>query len=402
MNGEKQDLRQVCLSEEARQALTDAIKSRLPSFPDAIRPYQWEAITQVDIRTVRRMLTAGTPVRSASVLAVFADFHLDFDRERHLQAGSAPETEPRDAAEPDQQAEPFRVATAIAEHDAAMAPHAEGVGPLIPARPRSPWIAGMAAAAVIVLAVAAVIVIMSIAHRHDHRISPENAAVTRSEESLAVRSMVMYDDFTRESDLDPKHWAANGQAVSDSLGHILGTQASLVTPDLVLDSQGGLGMTGVGDNNQQMGIQTQQAFSPPFTVTTEALATQLHADPLELAIVSGDGGSGIGIIGGQGVSDADTGFLYASAQGSRSAPWAIRGHLSPIAPDESVWYTLAIQVDARGMATVAASSDGHILGQATGQVGPGPFYVTLGQGAGAQQPAGPNQAYWQAFQVIHG
>ena len=142
-----------------------------------------------------------------------------------------------------------------------------------------------------------------------------------------------------------------------------------------------------------------QTFTPPFTVTAECMATVINAHALCLSIADGTGSSGIGVVGGQGITDLDTGFVYSSPQGGS---WDIQGRLSPIPPETEVWYTLAIRVDAAGNATVAASSGGHILGQSSQQVGTGPFYVVLGQSSTAQPKPGLNQAYWLAMQVIHG
>ena len=40
-----------------------------------------------------------------------------------------------------------------------------------------------------------------------------------------------------------------------------------------------------------------------------------------------------------------------------------------------------------------------MLGYATADVGPGPFYVVLGEGAGYYSSGSPNQAYWSNLQV---
>jgi len=69
----------------------------------------------------------------------------------------------------------------------------------------------------------------------------------------------------------------------------------------------------------------------------------------------------------------------------------------------NVTYTLQIYVDASGSAQFSVSQGGQVLGQASAQVGTGPFYVILEQAEGSPVAhPGPNQAYWMSVTLASG
>jgi len=358
----------VCLTDDGRAALVRGLATHFPGFPSDVKPYRWKQVTQVDLRTVKRMLSPGETVRQASVLTVFSDLGVSFDNEAYL---------------------------APSMHDENTQPATNPVLGSSSKQPHSSW--RLTQLVQIIVTAIFALTIALVAVNRIHRPIREGVATHAGSAPKQERWMVLYDDFTRDTALDPQEWLVNGPAARASLiGH-----ASVVSPRIAFDQSNGLCMSGIDANNQQAGVQTLQKFTPPFTVTAEGMTTQAHAGALLLSIASATGKSGMGIIGGQGTTDQDTGFVYTSPQGGGGS-WDVRGRLSPIPPDADVWYTLAIRVDAAGNATVATSSGDHILGQATRYAGAGPFYVILGQNATSQQDPGPNQACWLALQVIHG
>jgi hypothetical protein len=362
----------VCLSDEGRAALGRGLASHFPGFPDDVKSYRWKQVTQVDFRTVKRMLTPGEAVRHASVLTVFSDLGVAFDSDAYLGPPAADERP---------QAAPVATAAKPAEETSA----------------RFSWRLIIPALIMAVVAIAAVLFALKSSRQTSWSTADPNYLLSQKTKPKPERWMVFYDDFTRDTTLDPHEWTVNGPAVTASLI----AHAAVVAPQIAFDPNDGLCVSGVDGNNQKAGIQTVQSFEPPFTATAECMVAQANAGALGLSITNASGSSGVGIIGGQGTTDDDTGFVYTSPQ-DPGGLWGLSGRLSPIPPDSEVSYTLAIRVDGRGNATVAASSGGHILGQATQYAGPGPYYVVIGQSAAGQQNPGPNRACWLALQVIHG
>src|SRR5208283_2463265 len=85
--------------------------------------------------------------------------------------------------------------------------------------------------------------------------------------------------------------------------------------------------------------------------------------------------------------------IYARA-GSNGGDWKKTPALDPT-PALQIVYTLTIAVDSSGNAQFNVSAGGQVLGQATAQVGTGPFYIIMGQSEGAPVPGpGPNSAVW--------
>jgi hypothetical protein len=169
----------------------------------------------------------------------------------------------------------------------------------------------------------------------------------------------------------------------------------MVTPNLTFSPALGLGMSGVNGTYVTGGIQSVQFFTPPFTV--EAVGMSTSARPgLALTISSQKGGSGVGIIGGQGYMQKWIGFWLQSPSGPGTY-WNQVSKFTDTAPQAKVWYTITVTVDASGKATASVSASGTNIGQATTSVGTGPFYVIVSQGAGAgfQSP----QNYWRLIAI---
>jgi len=71
-----------------------------------------------------------------------------------------------------------------------------------------------------------------------------------------------------------------------------------------------------------------------------------------------------------------------------------------LTPAVQVVYTLTIAVNSSGTAQFSASAGGQLLGEATTQVGTGPFYIIIAQSEGTPVPGhGPNSAVWMSVDL---
>lgn len=385
MNDLKRDLRQVSLSEVGREVLQDALRRNFPSFPNAVLPYKWKELTQSDRRTVERMLEPGKTVRLSSIVSVFADLNIVFDEGIYLNY--LPPTNPSPLDEvtgPDDREPPAPYGSnslSASQPDATVG------------QKRMPFRFVIAGVLFLIVALGADLIV-----RH----KPEPAQiVTESPDTNGNREIVLYDDFRRENTLERTVWAVNGPQVKVSLGNLVTPTAAIVAPNISFDPENGVEISGIVKNSQEGGIQTSAAFKPPFTVTAQYMAGDSNAAPIQLALTNANGTAGVALSGQQGSGENDTGFISSGPRAGQ-AGWDELANISPIAPEEGVWYTLAVSVTARGQATMAVSSGDQVLGETTADIGAGPFYLVLGQGVGAQPASGPNESYCAALQIING
>jgi hypothetical protein len=216
--------------------------------------------------------------------------------------------------------------------------------------------------------------------------------------------MALYDQFKADNALVSSRWTVNGAVSRAALGKFEKPAYTLVSPNLVLDKQNGLGLSGMSGDGEQGAIESVRSFTPPFTVTALCNATSIHGDALRLAISNADGDRGFsvgfGSVDGSSVN-AEDGSFFCTGPPASGGPWQQIGEpLSSLPPATDVWYVLTIAVDASGKATLAVSSGGYPIGTASNTVGKGPFHVLLAQEDGAQGSRGLNQAYCGTIQVI--
>ncbi len=230
---------------------------------------------------------------------------------------------------------------------------------------------------------------------------PQNFYVVLTPEPAPPAQALLFDYFTGDSSLNSMLFAINGSAATAALTNFdANPTATIVTPSVTFSPSLGLGIGARAGRYQQGGIQSVQAFTPPFTVTAQGSASSIDAGVLQLAISTQDGGTGVGLDGGIGGLAATTGFNYTSPSGA-GTHWDEKGQLSAAAPTLNQYYTLAIRVDASGAATASVSTGGSRLGAATISVGSGPFYVVLSEGSGAFSSGNGNQANWSSMSVTN-
>ena len=231
--------------------------------------------------------------------------------------------------------------------------------------------------------------------------------VTQSFPNLAVNeptavsnsTTLLSDNFTQDSSLNTTLFEINGPAATAALSNFdTSPTATIVTPTITFSPSLGLGLGGASGTYEGGGIQTTKSFSGPFTVTATGLVTSVNAAPLEMAITSANGGRGLAIDGGYDAFYSASGFFFTEPSGPNTH-WNFFREATSTPLTLSTPYTLTISVNASDVATASVSAGGNVLGYATADVGPGPFYVVLGEGAGYYSSGSPNQAYWNSLNV---
>ena len=217
--------------------------------------------------------------------------------------------------------------------------------------------------------------------------------------TISNSTTLLSDNFTQDSSLNANLFEINGPAATAALTNFdASPTATIIAPEITFSPTLGLGIGDPAGTYTQGGIQSTEAFSGPFTVTATGMATSIDGGPLQIAITSADGGSGIGIDAGQSANPQTTGFNYSLPSGPGTL-WQTAGNLYATAPTLNVPYTFTISVGAAGEATVSVANNGTLLGSNTASVGTGPFYVVLSDGTGAYSSGSPNQAYWSNLQI---
>jgi hypothetical protein len=244
--------------------------------------------------------------------------------------------------------------------------------------------------------------------------SPARAA------SPAPLAAALSDDFTHDTSLNANLWANNGTvAVNFSNDNCPGCSVISLTPSFSL---AGMEIADANGSSEIGAIQSVQNFTPPLTVT--ALVKGLFSDghPFVFGISSQNASSGVQVTGNLNPNDCSAENncgnpstcgtpanpnitsgqcyygIYARA-GSSGGNWKKTPALD-LTPAVQVVYTLTIAVDSSGNAQFNVSAGGQVLGQATAQVGTGPFYIIMGQSEGAPVPGpGLNGAVWMSVTV---
>ena len=215
---------------------------------------------------------------------------------------------------------------------------------------------------------------------------------------------VLADNFTLDSSLNANIWTTSSSLLSTIANTF---SSSLVSLNLDFLGSDGMQMSGVNGYYQFGGIQTQQSFTPPFSVQVNVTGTQAVGNSFVVYLSNQDFSQFLTLSGN--LSSSNTGYygiwvddpaIFATGQqlGVQLQPPA----LAALDTD----YTIDISVNAQGAATVSVQdTNGTVFGTYCGlQIGGnGPFYLVLGQREGLPSlPAGPNVADWSYAAVTTG
>jgi len=235
--------------------------------------------------------------------------------------------------------------------------------------------------------------------------------------SPAPLASALSDDFTHDTSLNANLWAINAPVASNfSNDNCPGCSVIPLTPGF---SSAGMEIADANGSSEIGAIQSVQNFTPPLTATALVKGLVSDGHPFVFGISSQDASSGVQVTGNLNPNDcsaenncgnpstcgtpANSSIqpnqcyygIYARA-GSSGGNW----HKTPaldLTPAAQVVYTLTIAVDGSGSAQFNVSAGGQVLGQATAQVGTGPFYIIMAQSEGAPVPGpGPNSAVWMS------
>lgn len=241
--------------------------------------------------------------------------------------------------------------------------------------------------------------------------SPARAA------SPAPLATALSDDFTHDTHLNADLWANGGPVATNfSSDNCPGCSLISLTPSF---SAAGMEIADANGSSEIGAIQSVQNFTPPLTVTAFVKGVVSDGHPFVYGISSQNASSGVQVTGNLNPNDcsalnncgnpstcgtsANSSIpsgqcyygIYARA-GSNGGNWKKTPALD-LTPAVEVVYTLTIAVDSSGTAQFNVSAGGQVLGQATAQVGTGPFYIIMGQSEGAPVPGpGPNSAVWMS------
>jgi hypothetical protein len=200
------------------------------------------------------------------------------------------------------------------------------------------------------------------------------------------------DDFAFEKSLDSTHWQA-GTPLLAAMAQ--GFSSALVEPQLTFD-QSGLRMAGVNGMYQFTGVQSKRSFSPPFTVRATVMGTVANGNAFALYILSENLSQGFKLEGNVNPRGY-RGLWIAHAKTSGENVFRMA--------DVNQWYGIVVKIDARGIGTMSVTDvRGTSLATRAGWPigGVGPFFVVLGQRAGAPLTVGPNEAVWSSVEVVPG
>jgi len=154
-------------------------------------------------------------------------------------------------------------------------------------------------------------------------------------------------------------------------------------------------MSGANNNYQFTGIQSFEAFSPPFTLSATVTGTIANGNPFELFLSNSNwSGSRLEIFGN--INRANCGYYGIWANSVNDGICALNPYLLYQNAAVGVPYTFQISVDASGNLTLSLINNGVTLAQAAGSGFIGPFYLILGQGEGSPCTGGStNVGVWQ-------
>ena len=183
------------------------------------------------------------------------------------------------------------------------------------------------------------------------------------------------DNFATDTSLNSACWSTSGPAISqlgDKFGEL---NAAYTAPDLNFINGMEMG-SGGGEGANFSGVQSTYAYSAPFDFETTVTGTSSGDSAFSVYLVGGDDG---GLAGVEGNLDPGNGPNYGIWDNQESLPAGngFPGSEDLIAsPSEGTPYNISISVSASGTASVEVNG---VTSATHADVGPGPYYLFLGQ-----------------------
>jgi hypothetical protein len=231
-------------------------------------------------------------------------------------------------------------------------------------------------------------------------------ALTQAASSQMLRSAfvepanteLLYDNFVKDSELNPNLWTADSPFLTAVLNASDSPPPTFVPPTLVFGGKsGGMEMSGPAENYQATGVQALSTFTPPFGVITRVTPTAGAANAFEIFLASDDLSQFVTVS-----CNIDSGYIWANAP-NVSLLWHFGEEFSPpIQAQLGTLYAIETIVGAKGDASIRIrDSQGVVLGTLSGlhAGGVGPFYLVLGQKIGSAPPT-PLGADWFSVRVF--
>jgi hypothetical protein len=221
-------------------------------------------------------------------------------------------------------------------------------------------------------------------------------AISTAGRAVAQRTL-LFDRFTKDSSLNTELWTESSTFLEALAAASSSPQATLIPAQLTFSSKSGMKMTGPTQDYETTGVQSLEAFTPPFTVVAYVAPSQGTADIFEIFLASADLSQFLSV-----TSDVNPTYegTWATAP-NISELWQLGEQFSPaISPVLKTIYQVTIKVDAAGEASAIVENLGGTV-QSTAanlQPGLGPFYLVLGQRIG-DAPTGSQVAYWFSVTV---
>jgi uncharacterized protein (TIGR03437 family) len=210
--------------------------------------------------------------------------------------------------------------------------------------------------------------------------------------ALAAAQAQILDDFTKDASLDTAIWTTSTPTLQRlATAYVNGTANGTTTfvPPQVTFSTSGMVFAGVNGAFLMAGIQSRQAFTPPFAVQATVQAIESHGRPAALYLATADAAKVVG-------AEIYSNSVAVSSTASVPANLATQSTVG-------VWYTLSISIDAAGIAIVEALDESGALIRSSGAInfGMNPLYLVMAQveGIPADGVTGANRAVWQRIKA---
>jgi len=244
------------------------------------------------------------------------------------------------------------------------------------------------------------------------------APSTTRADSPTPSADVFFDNFTKDTTLNPTLWVLNG-----SIGQAFGEdQCSGLCTNVTLaptfSSSLGMEIDQVNAKYEVGTIESVGSYTPPFTTNATVEGTVSNGHTFVFAVTTQNASAGVQITGNVNATDCsnlgDCGnpsvcgnsvngsppnqcyYGIDAKAGSGGGNWKGLGKLYRT-PSEDVFYNLSIAVSASGSAQYSLLQGDTVLATGSTTVGTGPFYVILAQSEGAPvETAKTNVAYWMS------